>query len=67
MTKVNSLYDSHFIPFLKLWDTRGIELNDEYGPNGILNNALEIINKTTQISYDSIIKKSGIYPDFSLY
>ena len=46
VTKVNSLYDSHFIPFLKLWDTRGIELNDEYGPNGILNNALEIINKT---------------------
>jgi hypothetical protein len=44
VTKVNSLYDSNFIPFLKLWDTRGIELKEQYGPTGILNNTLNIIN-----------------------
>ena len=46
VTKVNSIYDSKSIPFLKFYDTRGIELNEQYGPKSILDNALSIINKS---------------------
>ena len=46
VTKVNTLYYSKFIPFLRLYDTRGIELDEQYGPKSILDNALSIINES---------------------
>ena len=36
-------YKSKKVPFISIIDTRGIELNDEYGPKEILNKTLEII------------------------
>ena len=44
VTIKNNLYNFELIPFLRLYDTRGIELKTEFGPENILNNALEIIN-----------------------
>ena len=44
VTKENHLYDSVHIPFLRLYDTRGIELDEQFGPKSILDNALSIIN-----------------------
>ena len=43
VTTKNNLYNSELIPFLRLYDTRGIELKTEFGPENILNNALDII------------------------
>ena len=43
MTTKNNLYNFELIPFLRLYDTRGIELKTEFGPENILNNALDII------------------------
>ena len=45
VTKENKPYKSKNMPFLKLIDTRGIELNIENGPDNILKNALDYINK----------------------
>ena len=45
VTRDNDLYNSEGIPFLKLYDTRGIELRSQYGPKIILENTLDIINK----------------------
>ena len=43
ITIENSSYQNEKIPFLRLIDTRGIEFEQEYGPNSILNNALGYI------------------------
>ena len=50
VTRDNDLYNSDGIPFLKLYDTRGIELRSQYGPNIILENTLNIINKAEKQS-----------------
>ena len=39
------IYENPNIPFLKIIDTRGIELNKQYGPDQILNATLSIIKK----------------------
>ena len=46
VTLENTLYGSEIIPFLKLYDTRGIQLNNEFGPKIILENALNIIKNS---------------------
>ena len=48
VTIKNELYSSDSIPFLRLIDTRGIELKSEYGPKKIFDNALNIINNSEQ-------------------
>ena len=45
-TQDNRCYKSDFIPFLRLYDTRGIELQQEYNSNSIFNNAKEVIEKS---------------------
>jgi hypothetical protein len=45
VTKVNKPYKSKNMPFLRLIDTRGIELNKENGADNILKNALNYINQ----------------------
>ena len=46
VTQKNTLYNSANIPFLKLYDTRGIELTNQYGPENILKNAINIIDES---------------------
>ena len=46
MTKENKLYSSDSIPFLRLIDTRGIELKSEFGPEKIFDNSINVINKS---------------------
>jgi len=41
----NALYQNKEIPFLRLIDTRGIEFDQEYGPNAILDNAITYIQE----------------------
>ena len=48
VTIKNELYSSDSIPFLRLIDTRGIELKSEYGPKKIFDNAINIINNSEQ-------------------
>ena len=38
-------YKSKSIPFLRIYDTRGIELDKDYGPDKILQNIFDIIKK----------------------
>ena len=45
VTKENEPFKSKNMPFLRLIDTRGIELNIENGPNNILRNAINYINQ----------------------
>ena len=45
VTTVNQPYQSKNIPFLRLIDTRGIELNKEYGPNQIIKYTYNYINE----------------------
>ena len=42
-TKVNKLYHSNKISFLRLYDTRGVEFEQKYSPYAIYNNAKDII------------------------
>ena len=46
VTKENKLYSSDSIPFLRIIDTRGIELKSEFGPEKILDNAIKVINNS---------------------
>ena len=46
VTIKNELYSSDSIPFLRLIDTRGIELKSEFGPEKILDNAIKVINNS---------------------
>ena len=43
VTIIDTPYKSNSIPFLRLYDTRGIELNKDYGPDKILQNVFDII------------------------
>jgi hypothetical protein len=43
ITIKNTSYQNAKIPFLRLIDTRGIELKQKYGPNAILDNAIDYI------------------------
>ena len=52
-TLENKAYKSKLIPFLKLYDTRGIELNQKFGPKQIYENAIKIINSQSQIGNDN--------------
>ena len=45
-TKKNCLYKSKKIPFLKIYDTRGMELEHEYDSNSIYNNAMSVIQES---------------------
>ena len=45
-TKENLCYKSDIIPFLRLYDSRGIEMKEEYNSNAIFNNAKEVIDKS---------------------
>ena len=45
VTKKDGIYENHNIPFLRIIDTRGIELCEQFGPDKILLNTLEIIEK----------------------
>ena len=45
-TKENLCYKSDIIPFLRLYDSRGIEIEEEYNSNAIFNNAKEVIDKS---------------------
>jgi len=45
VTKSDGIYENDNIPFLRIIDTRGIELDKKYGPDQILKNTLEIIAK----------------------
>ena len=44
ITMKDKAYKSNEIPFLRLYDTRGIELDKKYGPEKIFQNTLNIIN-----------------------
>ena len=46
VTKENKLYSSDSIPFLRLIDTRGIELKSEFGPEKIFDNSINVINNS---------------------
>ena len=48
VTIIDTPYKSNSIPFLRLYDTRGIELNKDYGPDKILQNTFDII-KTKKV------------------
>ena len=43
VTKKDGIYENSNIPFLRIIDTRGIELNKKYGPDQILEETLRII------------------------
>ena len=43
-TVVDTPYKSKSMPFLRLFDTRGIELDPAYGPEKILENTFKVIN-----------------------
>ena len=47
--KINE-YQSENIPFLRLVDTRGIELNLDYGAEAVKNDAIKYINKQTNLN-----------------
>ena len=59
VTQKNESFQSQNIPFLRFIDTRGIELNQEYGANQILNETHKIIdNENTNA------KNSNNYNDY---
>ena len=45
VTIENKKYESKNMPFFKFIDTRGIELNKNYGPSSVLENTKKIINR----------------------
>ena len=45
-TDKNILYKSNKIPFLRLYDTRGIELGQKYNSDSIYYNAKEVIQES---------------------
>ena len=45
-TKENCLYKSKKIPFLRIYDTRGMELEHKYDSNSIYNNAMSVIQES---------------------
>ena len=45
VSQKDCIYENPNIPFLKIIDSRGIELNKQYGPDQILNATLSIIKK----------------------
>ena len=56
-TEKEKLYKSNKVPFINIIDTRGIELNKEYGPKEILNKTLEIIKNKKE-------NKENTYNDY---
>jgi hypothetical protein len=50
ITIIDKPYQSKSMPFLRIFDTRGIELDKNYGPEQILQNAFQVINNPTNNS-----------------
>jgi len=57
----DNIYENSKIPFLKIIDTRGIELNKKFGPSQILEETFRIINKQINIKENDDEKKYNNY------